>query len=55
MGIKKIFPRRKGASLLGYGLVVGLISVVALLAVTNIGDEVTRLFGSVSNSLGTCG
>lgn len=43
--------RRRGASALTYGLLVGLISVVALGAVTSSGDSVDSLFGNVNNSL----
>ncbi|GAB5387967.1 MAG: hypothetical protein Alpg2KO_09350 [Alphaproteobacteria bacterium] len=42
----------KGASLLSYGLIVGLISVVALTAVTDVGQSGQNLFGTVDNSLG---
>ncbi|GAB5387934.1 MAG: hypothetical protein Alpg2KO_09020 [Alphaproteobacteria bacterium] len=40
-----------GASLTGYGLVVGLIAIVALGAVTTTGQQVNNLFGNVSDSL----
>ncbi|GAB5388842.1 MAG: hypothetical protein Alpg2KO_18100 [Alphaproteobacteria bacterium] len=43
--------RGKGASITGYGLVVGLISVVALVAVTSSGENVRGLFENVSGSL----
>ncbi|GAB5387672.1 MAG: hypothetical protein Alpg2KO_06400 [Alphaproteobacteria bacterium] len=43
---------RKGASLLSYGLVVGLISVFALAAVTSTGSNVNSLFTQVETTLG---
>ncbi|GAB5388963.1 MAG: hypothetical protein Alpg2KO_19310 [Alphaproteobacteria bacterium] len=53
MGIRKIAAdRKRGASLLGYGLVIGLISVVALVSTTNVGSQVDTLFTDVSDSLG---
>ncbi|GAB5388903.1 MAG: hypothetical protein Alpg2KO_18710 [Alphaproteobacteria bacterium] len=42
---------KRGASLLSYGLVVGLISVVALSAVTQIGSQGSNLFDTVGQSL----
>lgn len=42
---------RQGASLLSYGLIVGLISVVALAAVTSVGSNTDQLFGEVGTSL----
>ncbi|GAB5390015.1 MAG: hypothetical protein Alpg2KO_29830 [Alphaproteobacteria bacterium] len=42
---------RRGASLLSYGLIVGLISVVALATVENVGGSVTGLFGVVDGQL----
>ncbi|GAB5390327.1 MAG: hypothetical protein Alpg2KO_32950 [Alphaproteobacteria bacterium] len=48
----KTFMRaRKGASLLSYGLIVGLISVVALAAVTSVGDIVDSLMTNVGDTL----
>ncbi|GAB5388648.1 MAG: hypothetical protein Alpg2KO_16160 [Alphaproteobacteria bacterium] len=44
---------KRGASLLGYGLVVGLIAVVALASVTQVGGNVRSLFGEVSDQLET--
>ncbi|GAB5388972.1 MAG: hypothetical protein Alpg2KO_19400 [Alphaproteobacteria bacterium] len=43
--------RRRGATLLAYGLAVGLIAVVALTAVTNVGDSVNNLMTDVSDNL----
>jgi len=42
---------RRGASLTGYALVVGLIAVVAIAATTRIGEEITELFGLVGEDL----
>ncbi|GAB5388028.1 MAG: hypothetical protein Alpg2KO_09960 [Alphaproteobacteria bacterium] len=43
--------RKRGASLLSYGLVVGLISVVALAAVTGTGSSANSLFVNVADTL----
>ncbi|GAB5390088.1 MAG: hypothetical protein Alpg2KO_30560 [Alphaproteobacteria bacterium] len=42
---------KRGASLLSYGLIVGLISVVALVAVQGTGSSTNQLFGDVSDTL----
>ncbi|GAB5387870.1 MAG: hypothetical protein Alpg2KO_08380 [Alphaproteobacteria bacterium] len=43
---------KRGVSLTSYGLIVGLISIVALAAVTGIGKNVNDLFGVVDTQLG---
>jgi Flp pilus assembly pilin Flp len=43
--------RRRGASLLSYGLVVGLIAVVAIAAVSSMGGAITGLFGGAGDSM----
>ncbi|GAB5388650.1 MAG: hypothetical protein Alpg2KO_16180 [Alphaproteobacteria bacterium] len=47
----KRLHKNHGAGLVGYGLVVGLIAVVALGAVTSVGTQVDGLFGEVSGEL----
>ncbi|GAB5389956.1 MAG: hypothetical protein Alpg2KO_29240 [Alphaproteobacteria bacterium] len=42
---------KRGVTLTGYGLLVGLIAIVALSAVTTTGDRVEGLFGEVSTTL----
>ncbi|GAB5387183.1 MAG: hypothetical protein Alpg2KO_01510 [Alphaproteobacteria bacterium] len=45
------FVSRRGATLSGYGLVVGLIAIVALVSTTGIGSSISTLFGGVSSDL----
>ncbi|GAB5388501.1 MAG: hypothetical protein Alpg2KO_14690 [Alphaproteobacteria bacterium] len=45
--------RRRGVSLVSYGLLVGLIGVIALLAITGIGNNVTSLMTSTADSMST--
>jgi pilus assembly protein Flp/PilA len=40
-----------GQDLLEYALLVGLIALVTVLAVTNAGTEVNRIFTSIASSL----
>lgn len=43
--------RRRGATALTYGLVVGLVGIAALGAVTRVGESQVSLFGEVSSTL----
>jgi len=54
----KLFDRMRafgrddsGQDLLEYALLVGLIALVTVLAVTNAGSEVNRIFGAIVTSL----
>ncbi|GAB5388616.1 MAG: hypothetical protein Alpg2KO_15840 [Alphaproteobacteria bacterium] len=49
--LTKVLRARRGASALTYGLLVGLISVTALVSVTSIGDNTDALFGTVDENL----
>ena len=40
-----------GASLVEYGLLVGLIAVVSITAITQLGEEIRGLFQAVANEL----
>jgi pilus assembly protein Flp/PilA len=42
---------RRGAALVEYGILVGLVAVVAIGSVTVLGEKVADIFGSVGNSL----
>ncbi|GAB5388683.1 MAG: hypothetical protein Alpg2KO_16510 [Alphaproteobacteria bacterium] len=44
--------KNRGASLLSYGLIVGLISVFALSSVTSVGSNVVSLFDNVADTTG---
>ncbi|GAB5389249.1 MAG: hypothetical protein Alpg2KO_22170 [Alphaproteobacteria bacterium] len=45
--------RKNGATALSYGLVVGLIAIVSLATITELGGSVEQLFGDVSSNLET--
>ena len=42
----------KGASLAEYGLLVGLIAVVAIATMTSLGTSITEKFKSITTALG---
>lgn len=44
--------RERGATAVEYGLLVGLIAVVIIVAVTALGGQLNTLFQSIVNSLG---
>lgn len=48
---RRALSDRRGASLTGYGLLLGLIAIAAIAAVGNVGDEVSSLFGAVSEQM----
>jgi Flp pilus assembly pilin Flp len=48
----KSFRDIRGAALLEYGIVVGLVSVVAIVAVSNVGVKVEQVFSHSENELG---
>lgn len=45
--------REDGATAVEYGLIIGLIAVVIIVAVTLLGDTLAGLFGQVTNELPT--
>ncbi|GAB5388199.1 MAG: hypothetical protein Alpg2KO_11670 [Alphaproteobacteria bacterium] len=47
----RVLKRTKGVSLVSYGLLVGLIGVIALAAITDIGDNTNDLFTDVSGAM----
>jgi surface protein len=49
----KLSPRKnkKGASLVEYGTIVGLIAIVAIASVVSVGDEVKTVFTTTTNTL----
>lgn len=53
--MKKFIADESGASLVEYGLLVGLIAVVAIAAVSALGKKVNKVFTDVNNALTTSG
>ena len=43
----------EGAALVEYGILVGLIAVICVVAVTTLGTEVSTAFSRISNALST--
>jgi pilus assembly protein Flp/PilA len=43
----------EGASLVEYGLLVGLIAVVCIAAVTTLGSQINTLFNNIAGKLAT--
>ncbi|GAB5387351.1 MAG: hypothetical protein Alpg2KO_03190 [Alphaproteobacteria bacterium] len=46
-----IADKKRGVTLAEYGLLIGLISVIAIVTITQIGTEADRLFGEVSSPI----
>ncbi|GAB5387696.1 MAG: hypothetical protein Alpg2KO_06640 [Alphaproteobacteria bacterium] len=51
--LRRGVARRRGATLLEYAVLVGLVSVVALVAITGTGSNVKSLFGTTNTALVT--
>jgi len=51
----RIFRNEEGQGMVEYGLILGLISIVAIAALTATGGQVTALLETVSGTLATVG
>jgi pilus assembly protein Flp/PilA len=53
--MRKLFHRlrreEKGAALVEYGMLVGLIAVICVVAVTTLGTEVSAAFSNIASAL----
>ena len=53
--MQKLAKNIKGAALVEYGILVGLIAVVAIAAVRLLGIQVNDVFGTVTETLSSAG
>jgi pilus assembly protein Flp/PilA len=53
--LKRFFREESGASMTEYGLLVALIAVVAISAVTALGENITSKFQDVANRIAAAG
>lgn len=51
--VKKLLANESGATAIEYALIAGLISVIAILALTNVGKSVKKVFEDVDTALTT--
>lgn len=51
--ISKFFKNESGATAIEYGLIAALISVVIIVAVTQVGGYLNNTFSSIGSSLST--
>ena len=51
--IRRFLKDEAGATAIEYGLIAALISIVAIAAMTNVGNNLQNIFNTVSNSLNT--
>ena len=49
--MRKMMNAVKGAALVEYGILVGLIAVLAIAAVLSLGEEIRDTFGAVETAL----
>jgi len=50
---KRFLKDEAGAAMVEYGLLVGLIAVVSIIAITNLGFDIHQVFCSVDDTLKT--
>ena len=51
--IRRFLKDEAGATAIEYGLIAALISIAAIAAMTNVGNNLKNIFNTVSNSLNT--
>jgi pilus assembly protein Flp/PilA len=49
--LSKLFKNEKAATAIEYGLIAALIAVAAIVAMTNLGKNVSNTFNKANNSL----
>jgi pilus assembly protein Flp/PilA len=49
--IDRLRREEEGAALVEYGMLVGLIAVICVVAVTTLGTEVSTAFSNIANAL----
>jgi pilus assembly protein Flp/PilA len=50
--VQRLMSSEEGQGLVEYGLIIGLISLIAILALTAMGGSVSGMFGSISSKMG---
>jgi pilus assembly protein Flp/PilA len=51
--IRRFFKDEEGATAIEYGLIAALISIAAIAAMTNVGNNLKNIFNTVANNLNT--
>jgi pilus assembly protein Flp/PilA len=49
--LKKLFFNEEGQGLVEYGLILGLVAIVAIAALTSMGGGLKSIFGTVSSAV----
>ena len=49
--VRSVTADKKGAALVEYGLLVGLIAVACVVAITALGGQIQALFGTITAAL----
>ena len=49
--LRRLIRNEQGAALVEYGMLVGLIAVICVLAVTNLGTRISSMFQSIVTAL----
>ena len=49
--LRRLIRNERGAALVEYGMLVGLIAVICVLAVTNLGTKISSMFQTIVTAL----
>ena len=49
--LRRLIRNERGAALVEYGMLVGLIAVICVLAVTNLGTRISSMFQTIVTAL----
>lgn len=47
-----LFNDKRGVTAIEYGLIAGLVAIVIIVALTNTGNSLNRIFEAISNAVG---
>jgi pilus assembly protein Flp/PilA len=53
--VRKFIADESGATAIEYGLIAALVAVAAIVALTNLGDQLGSIFNHVATTMGSAG
>ena len=53
--VRKFITDESGATAIEYGLIAALVAVAAIVALTNLGDQLSTIFNTVKSTMASAG
>jgi pilus assembly protein Flp/PilA len=53
--VRKFIADESGATAIEYGLIAALVAVAAIVALTNLGDQLSTIFNTVKSTMASAG